>query len=810
MFSKISSWFKQSTVDDTTTTNSFRLTDPTLDKDDMISFGAKVAFVSQSASYADHQKAYDTLMKIILIGNSGVGKSSMLTRFANDTFTNAYKSTIGVEFSCRTLQFGDRTVKLQVWDTSGQERFRCITTSYYRGASGVMLCFSLNDPSSFYSVTSWLQQARDGCSSPDVPVLIVGCKSDLERSVSKDDAEKFAATHRCHYIEASAKDNVNVFEAFSRLAQLHLGVNQKGESIVNRKNTFLDNNQANVMCVDLGKLNLQMPLVTGEPVRCRECGVMFNKFSSYVLFPPSVKSHSTGPSLYPALEIAPPIHNSFLNNTAHRSEGNVGWKCEFCLTQNYFSVASEQELKELQQHAVHDFLVAPPAAQAMLQDAGATIFCIDVSGSMCVSSEVAAGNAPMRGSEARNKEFRELLGRDEQNQRLPGQRYDIAYVSRLQLLQGAIAAQVEELFNKNPKARVGIVSFADDVRLFGDKSGEVIIVAGDRLNDWNALDLVKFEPVFLGKKAILDHLWSLQESGQTALGPALQIAINGTEMGGTVVLATDGLANRGIGRLDEGIEDAKQFYIELGERCRVRGVTCNIVSLIGAECRLDALQTVVEQSRGTLERKEAASISKSKALVDKPIVASTVMTLCCLHRGLHFRNEADDELERRNWLCKDAGTVHKGDSVSFSFGFRPKKEFDLSQCSSVPFQLQVLMTRSDGSQVVRVSTTTMQLSADRAQHEASIDRDAVATNAAQKASKLAKEGQYAEASKELEAAKAILEKSGMSKEKISSTFSALESVLQSNNNNNNNAQLLEAMDVHTETIQRFTTKAIKL
>eukprot|EP01083_Nonionella_stella_P172877 594594_1 len=99
---------------------------------------------------------YDYLLKVVMVGDSGVGKSSLLKRFANRDFTGDYISTIGVDFEIKTLEIDGKTVKLQIWDTAGQERFRTITSSYYRGAHGIIIVYDITDKESFDNVRQWL------------------------------------------------------------------------------------------------------------------------------------------------------------------------------------------------------------------------------------------------------------------------------------------------------------------------------------------------------------------------------------------------------------------------------------------------------------------------------------------------------------------------------------------------------------------------------------------------------------------------------------------------------------------------------
>ena len=136
---------------------------------------------------------YDYLFKTVLIGDSAVGKSNLLSRFVQDTFSLDAKSTIGVEFAAKTIETEGKRIKAQIWDTAGQERYRAITNAYYRGALGALLVYDITNHASFESCEKWLKELREHADSKII-VMLVGNKSDLKhlRKVDKDEAMSFA------------------------------------------------------------------------------------------------------------------------------------------------------------------------------------------------------------------------------------------------------------------------------------------------------------------------------------------------------------------------------------------------------------------------------------------------------------------------------------------------------------------------------------------------------------------------------------------------------------------------------------------
>ncbi|KAM4601355.1 RAB11a, member RAS oncogene family, like [Polymixia lowei] len=166
----------------------------------------------------NREDEYDYLFKVVLIGDSGVGKSNLLSRFTRNEFNLESKSTIGVEFATRSIQVEGKTIKAQIWDTAGQERYRAITSAYYRGAVGALLVYDIAKHLTYENAERWLKELQDHADS-NIVIMLVGNKSDLRhlRAVPTDEAKAFAEKHGLSFLETSALDSSNVELAFQTI-----------------------------------------------------------------------------------------------------------------------------------------------------------------------------------------------------------------------------------------------------------------------------------------------------------------------------------------------------------------------------------------------------------------------------------------------------------------------------------------------------------------------------------------------------------------------------------------------------------------
>lgn len=166
----------------------------------------------------DYSYEYDYLFKVVMIGDSGVGKSNLLSRFTRNEFKLDTRSTIGVEFATRTVEIDGKKIKAQIWDTAGQERYRAITSAYYRGAVGALIIYDISKSESYENVSKWLKELKENADE-NIVIELVGNKSDLDhlRAVPTDEAKHFSAENHLLFTEASALDASNVDLSFQQL-----------------------------------------------------------------------------------------------------------------------------------------------------------------------------------------------------------------------------------------------------------------------------------------------------------------------------------------------------------------------------------------------------------------------------------------------------------------------------------------------------------------------------------------------------------------------------------------------------------------
>ena len=159
--------------------------------------------------------------KVLLLGNSYVGKTCILIRYSEDSFKENYDVTIGLNYRIKTMTIENNPVKMQIWDTSGEEKFKAIAKNFYRGAHGVPLVYDICEKNSFLDVKSWIEQIIENSDNDDIVMILCGnkCDNEKERKISKDEGENLAKSYGIPFFECSAKNNININEIFNTMGQ---------------------------------------------------------------------------------------------------------------------------------------------------------------------------------------------------------------------------------------------------------------------------------------------------------------------------------------------------------------------------------------------------------------------------------------------------------------------------------------------------------------------------------------------------------------------------------------------------------------
>lgn len=475
----------------------------------------------------------------------------------------------------------------------------------------------------------------------------------------------------------------------------------------------------NVVSLDLGSLKQAVVIATGDPVVCTSCKAIFSMYSG-------------------------------INE---EEDGRQMWKCEFCDVYNEVNVDAE----EIPRGQMVDYMLMSSSQvieekKDIDKSAITVVFCIDISGSMCCTEPV-TGKVNLK-----NKKKVDLGGFtdfDMFEQYREGENM-VTYVSRLECVQAAIEAQLKALAKVAPSQKIGIITFNHEVTLYGDASGQAFVLAGDKLNNFeNCFDagvanqhLLKL-PISQTEQALNAKLNSLNETGPTALGPALIAAVGLASdglPGSKVIICTDGLANVGIGRMDESAND--EFYHRASEIAKSKGIEVSVISIEGEECKLSMLSKVSESTGGEVTRVNMNNIVNEFAnILETPVIATQVSALIKLHKGLKFRYQEEYMIDG-NTIERQLGNVSEGTEFTFEYQMREFSELEdlginLEVYKQIPFQSQIHYTSKDGSRCIRV-ITAMQDTTDDLDQAGNIDLKVIGVNAAQRSAHLASKGEYRE------------------------------------------------------------------
>jgi hypothetical protein len=468
----------------------------------------------------------------------------------------------------------------------------------------------------------------------------------------------------------------------------------------------------NIIALNLGSLEIEgTTLFTGDPTFCENCQSVF----------------------------------SFLSILEERGSAQW-WKCEFCDFENEVFM----DENEIPKNESVDYILEPPIVNKVGDDESIVVFCIDTSGSMCSTSEVSSSQFKMKKKAVPN-EFSQFM--DGSDQYFPGQRKDVVYVSRLECVQAAVDQQLENFKQQFPNKRIVIVDFNSEVTIHDVNRKHTI--AGDRLNDANylrnavsGLNLDLSVDALTGYDALSKTVFSLEEKGQTALGPALLIStsIASLRPGSTVVLCTDGLANIGLGAFEEAspneMDAIEKFYVDAANEAKNNGVSVSIISIQGTTVNLEYIAKVATITNGMNDIVNPLNLSKNfNFLMENPVIATNVSVKMHLHTGLSLVNE-ENPINSHSCLRQIGNANHE---TTISFEYTKSETHDLTGKDKLPFQVQINYSRLDGAKCVRVVAKQQDVTESREMAEDNINVAVVGIHTVQQTAKLTEEGDYTKA-----------------------------------------------------------------
>uniref|UniRef100_A0A6B2KZ87 VWFA domain-containing protein n=1 Tax=Arcella intermedia TaxID=1963864 RepID=A0A6B2KZ87_9EUKA len=466
----------------------------------------------------------------------------------------------------------------------------------------------------------------------------------------------------------------------------------------------------NILAINLGTLAQDASnIFTGDPIFCSKCNAAVTQ-----------------------------------NSTLEPYEDAQLWACEYCGEKNKIFLDPEETPKS----DTIDYIIASMNSNSNSNDI--VVFCIDISGSMCCTSEV-TGDIKIKLNEKLSKDLEQFIERQggvSAQQYLPRERTDITYVSRLQCVQAAVSSQIESFAKDHPNKRVAIVTFNNDVTIY-QPDGTRHVITGDHLKDFNylsnvsqSLNLAFNSSVSQASQDLLSVVQTLEEGGGTALGPGLLCAVSiaALQRGSTVVLCTDGIANIGLGALDIP-EEAAPFYRQVIDKCQAQGVAVSILGIQGTNTSMEQLALVAAETKGYNDIVDPLKLTKNfNFILQNSIISTDVSATMFLNRGLTFRGEKNAENSKAVRLI---GNCTKETAITFEYF--PVDQGTIKDLKHVHFQVQIHFTKLDGTKCLRVMSKMAEVTHDRLEAEKHVNVNVVGLHSHVQSAQLAAEGQYSKA-----------------------------------------------------------------
>jgi hypothetical protein len=426
------------------------------------------------------------------------------------------------------------------------------------------------------------------------------------------------------------------------------------------------------------------------------------------------------------------------------------WVCEYCGTENIIKLDSEEIPQKNKIVYVLETITQAAGRNNKKNNEKTVIFCIDVSGSMCVTVPV-QGRFKFKTSrlEELKREMFGIVGPEW----MDIEHSNVTYVSRLECVQAAIETQLNNLYATSPATKVGVVTFNDEVTILGDGTDSEV-VSGDKLNSFEQLDscvqnkFTKFlsSSILNSKETLCKRLFSLKELGSTALGPGLFISVSLAAQAGSgskVIVCTDGVANKGLGNLEE--DEKTDCYDIISQIAQEKGIEISVISISDEDCRLDLLTPIVEKTGGDLCKINPQNLDKDFAnILSNEVYATNAIVTVILPNHLAFINQDPNSLKSPRILEKNIGNINNETMFTFEF------EVCDNSIDKVPLQICIQYKDINGNKFVFVHTEIFDVSDEYLEVIKDADFSIIAKNAQIQSGNLIRQGQLTEASHNLD------------------------------------------------------------
>ncbi|CAG5119939.1 unnamed protein product [Candidula unifasciata] len=490
----------------------------------------------------------------------------------------------------------------------------------------------------------------------------------------------------------------------------------------------------NIVSVNFNTLLLPSNMHAGDPVHCKRCHAVLSLIS-YV------------------------------------DPDSKVWRCEFCDKSTKVDIDPE----EITHGGDVTFLIQPAMTTSRSTFSGVdrslVVFCMDTSGSMCVTTEI-SGKIKLRGT--RHLRRLQSFNEDQDSQFLPSQTHtNVTYISRLQAMQAAVDHQLDQMSYDHPNRRVALITFNNEVTIVGDGTQDEIVVTGDKLTNEEQLckigtEAALPEDIKSSRRVLGKKVYNLEEGGATALGPALVVAVNMAAHfpGSKVILCTDGKANIGLGKLEDTAEEkeALEFYKKVAKSALKKGVTLSVITIGGTDCKLVHLGMLADKTGGTVNTVDPLKLTEEFGnIIAEPVIATRVQATFLLHKELYVIDDMNPD-NKCSKVQRNVGNARSSTAITFEFARRhhpqgtdkiyssarksciskenTRRSSSLSVTEELPFQLQIEYTDTEGNQALRVVTRRMPVTTNRDLSEEYANLEVLGLHAAKKSAELALQGQF--------------------------------------------------------------------